>query len=187
MASPAAAAPRHRPASGMRWAWPERRTALGSFRRKTPAACALSMPMAASIWWRERMCAATRATAGQPLGQASSLRTMSSSTSSTISTSMTCDPSSFARSTPGASSPPWRAPASPDPWTSAASIRRAPALLAAQPAHPGAVHLRDGGPAQEAGFYFPYGIGLCYDGYLHIADTFDHRVRRVTCGGCQKG
>ncbi len=48
---------------------------------------------------------------------------------------------------------------------------------------PAPSYLRDGGPAQEAGFYFPYGIGLGYDGHLYIADTFDHRVRRVTCGG----
>jgi sugar lactone lactonase YvrE/plastocyanin len=48
---------------------------------------------------------------------------------------------------------------------------------------PAPSYLRDGGPAQQAGLYFPYAIGLGYDGHLYIADTFDHRVRRVTCGG----
>jgi DNA-binding beta-propeller fold protein YncE len=44
-------------------------------------------------------------------------------------------------------------------------------------------YLGDGGPSVQAGLYFPYGIALDYDGHLYIADTFDHRVRRVTCGG----
>ncbi|MCH8900927.1 MAG: hypothetical protein IIC88_01350 [Chloroflexi bacterium] len=43
-------------------------------------------------------------------------------------------------------------------------------------------YLADGGPASEAGLYFPYGIALSPDGHLYIADSFDHRVRRVTCG-----
>ena len=43
-------------------------------------------------------------------------------------------------------------------------------------------YLADGGPADQAGLYFPYGIALGQDGHLYIADTFDHRVRRVTCG-----
>lgn len=45
------------------------------------------------------------------------------------------------------------------------------------------VYLGDGGPANQAGLYFPYAIALSRDGHLYIADTFDHRVRRVTCGG----
>ncbi|MBI4570649.1 MAG: hypothetical protein HY723_01765 [Chloroflexi bacterium] len=48
---------------------------------------------------------------------------------------------------------------------------------------PAPSYLRDGGPADQAGLYFPYAIALGYDGHLYIADTFDHRVRRVTCGG----
>jgi hypothetical protein len=44
-------------------------------------------------------------------------------------------------------------------------------------------YLNDGGPADEAGLYFPYAIALGHEGHLYIADTFDHRVRRVTCGG----
>jgi plastocyanin/sugar lactone lactonase YvrE len=48
---------------------------------------------------------------------------------------------------------------------------------------PAPSYLGDGGPAADAGLYFPYGIALDYEGHLYIADTFDHRVRRVTCGG----
>lgn len=48
---------------------------------------------------------------------------------------------------------------------------------------PAPSYLADGGPASEAGLYFPYGIALGHNGHLYIADTFDHRVRRVTCGG----
>ena len=48
---------------------------------------------------------------------------------------------------------------------------------------PAPSYLADGGPAIEAGLYFPYGIALSSEGHLYIADTFDHRVRRVTCGG----
>jgi len=44
-------------------------------------------------------------------------------------------------------------------------------------------YLGDGGPATQGGLYFPYGIALAHDGHLYIADTYDHRVRRVTCGG----
>ncbi len=44
-------------------------------------------------------------------------------------------------------------------------------------------YLGDGGPAEQAGLYFPYAIALDAEGHLYIADTFDHRVRRVTCGG----
>jgi sugar lactone lactonase YvrE len=47
---------------------------------------------------------------------------------------------------------------------------------------PAPSYLADGGPANQAGLYFPYGIALGHDGHLYIADTFDHRVRRVTCG-----
>ena len=48
---------------------------------------------------------------------------------------------------------------------------------------PAPSYLGDGGPADEAGLYFPYSIALNSDGHLFIADTFDHRVRRVACGG----
>ena len=48
---------------------------------------------------------------------------------------------------------------------------------------PAASYLGDGGPASQAGLYFPYAVALGFDEHLYIADTFDHRVRRVTCGG----
>ena len=48
---------------------------------------------------------------------------------------------------------------------------------------PAPSYLGDGGPAKQAGLYFPYGIALDTEGHLYIADTFDHRVRRVACGG----
>jgi len=48
---------------------------------------------------------------------------------------------------------------------------------------PAPSYLGDGGPANQGGLYFPYGIALNREGHLYIADTFDHRVRRVTCGG----
>ena len=48
---------------------------------------------------------------------------------------------------------------------------------------PAPSYLADGGPANQAGLYFPYAIALAHDGDLYIADTFDHRVRRVMCGG----
>lgn len=48
---------------------------------------------------------------------------------------------------------------------------------------PAPTYLGDGGPASDAGLYFPYAIAIGRDGHLYIADTFDHRVRRVTCGG----
>jgi len=44
-------------------------------------------------------------------------------------------------------------------------------------------YLNDGQAATEAGLYFPYAIAVGVDGHLYIADTFDHRVRRVACGG----
>ncbi len=44
-------------------------------------------------------------------------------------------------------------------------------------------YLGDGGPADQAGLYVPYGVALDYEGHLYIADTFTHRIRRVTCGG----
>jgi plastocyanin/sugar lactone lactonase YvrE len=43
-------------------------------------------------------------------------------------------------------------------------------------------YLNDGAPATQAGLYFPYAVALGLDGHLYIADTFDHRVRRVACG-----
>ncbi len=47
---------------------------------------------------------------------------------------------------------------------------------------PAPTYLGDGGPATQGGLYFPDGITIGQDGHLYIADTFDHRVRRVTCG-----
>lgn len=47
---------------------------------------------------------------------------------------------------------------------------------------PAPAYLGDGGPATQGGLYFPDGITIGHDGHLYIADTFDHRVRRVTCG-----
>jgi sugar lactone lactonase YvrE len=37
----------------------------------------------------------------------------------------------------------------------------------------------DGGPATSARLALPYGIGFDADGHLYIADTYNHRVRRV--------
>ena len=48
---------------------------------------------------------------------------------------------------------------------------------------PAPSYLGDGGPSDEAGLYFPYSIALDPEGDLYIADTFDHRVRRIACGG----
>ncbi len=48
---------------------------------------------------------------------------------------------------------------------------------------PAPTYLGDDGAADRAGLYFPYAIALGHDGHLYIADTFDHRVRRVGCGG----
>lgn len=48
---------------------------------------------------------------------------------------------------------------------------------------PQPTYLNDGAEATEAGLYFPYAIALDEKGDLLIADTFDHRVRRVACGG----
>jgi hypothetical protein len=44
-------------------------------------------------------------------------------------------------------------------------------------------YLGDGWPATEAGLYFPHAIAIGVDGDLYIGDTFDHRIRRVACGG----
>jgi hypothetical protein len=142
------------------------------------AACALSATMAASIRWRERASAPTRATAGQPPRRCSSARTMSSSISSATCTSPTYAPSPFVRSTARARLPTWRASASRDPWTSAASIRRAACSARSTTCYPGAVLRNDGAP--------PPGRLIVWHArheVIYIADTFDHRVRRVTCGG----
>jgi sugar lactone lactonase YvrE len=37
----------------------------------------------------------------------------------------------------------------------------------------------DGGPAIDAKLAWPYGLGFDADGHLYIADTYNHRVRRV--------
>jgi hypothetical protein len=47
---------------------------------------------------------------------------------------------------------------------------------------PAPAYLGDGGPASQGGLYFPDGLTIGHDGHLYIADTYDHRVRRVTCG-----
>ncbi|MGH8614615.1 MAG: hypothetical protein ACREYF_21960, partial [Gammaproteobacteria bacterium] len=38
----------------------------------------------------------------------------------------------------------------------------------------------DGGPATEAKLYYPWGVALGSDGSLYIADTHNHRVRKVS-------
>jgi hypothetical protein len=37
----------------------------------------------------------------------------------------------------------------------------------------------DGGPATSAKIAWPYGLGFDADGHLYIADTYNHRIRRV--------
>ena len=37
----------------------------------------------------------------------------------------------------------------------------------------------DGGAATAASLYYPYGVAVSGDGNLHIADTYNHRIRKV--------
>jgi sugar lactone lactonase YvrE len=37
----------------------------------------------------------------------------------------------------------------------------------------------DGGPATQARLALPYGVSFDLDGHLYIADTYNHRIRRV--------
>lgn len=41
----------------------------------------------------------------------------------------------------------------------------------------------DGGPAREASFFAPLGLAISPDGSLYIADTNNHRVRKIDHGG----
>jgi uncharacterized protein (TIGR03437 family) len=41
----------------------------------------------------------------------------------------------------------------------------------------------DGGPATKAAFFYPYGVAADGQGNIYIADTNNHRVRRVDSGG----
>ena len=41
----------------------------------------------------------------------------------------------------------------------------------------------DGGPAAGATLYYPYGLAVDNTGNLYIADTWNHRIRRVDAGG----
>ncbi len=41
----------------------------------------------------------------------------------------------------------------------------------------------DGGPADSAGLYLPFGIAVDNTGNLYIADSYDHRIRKVDASG----
>jgi len=39
----------------------------------------------------------------------------------------------------------------------------------------------DGGPPQESSLNYPFGVAVDWAGNLYIADTFNHRIRMITC------
>src|SRR5262249_3948412 len=39
------------------------------------------------------------------------------------------------------------------------------------------------GKGREAKFYYPQGVAVSPDGYIYVADTFNHRIRRVSSDG----
>jgi hypothetical protein len=38
----------------------------------------------------------------------------------------------------------------------------------------------DSGPADSASFSYPFGVAIDRDGVIFVADTFNHRVRRLS-------